>query len=426
MQESQYNTYFGYGGDTIVFNALSKEYVLLKGTSPQNVKQRLADKHTLESQTRLEKANILTELSKEEEQSICDSIFYAAVNNGVLRLTIVTTQACNFDCMYCAQRHINNFMEQDTYNKIYQLILRNINTFTTLKLVLFGGEPTLALKHFEPFLSKVNTLLRFYHKHLIGVMITNGYLLSEEIVRKLYQLGITQFQITLDASSEFHDRSRILKNGKKTFERIYQNLLCMCQLGDLPKLSVVILINSTYEMLVKIDSWIHNFDVFIDDPRFYINLSVVENRGGERILEFTDTLVSECDPLYQAAKYRLGRHVFWGDKIRDNAFVCESILNLAYTIDWDGKVRACSQLTADNIIGELKKGGRLSLSQSNQLFRIKNHTECRGCSIEPLCHGKSCGLRFVCNKEVILSAIKNNIIRELTNTPTAILEKAIE
>lgn len=416
MRLSQYNSFFQIGEDTVVFNSLSQKYRIFRKAKINSVQRDLVDyrkriaKSGIDSLTNI---GALTLMSQSEEQAVCDAIYYHGTSKGVLRLTLVTTMECNFDCIYCAQKHQNVFMNEKVYERVYQLILRNVRNFNVLKIVLFGGEPTLAFNCYEKFLQKVNDLIKYYKKHMIGVMISNGYLLSETMLRKLYKLGITQFQITLDASPAFHDKMRILKNGQKTFEVIYNNLLHICSLKELYRVSVVLLINTTYEMLQVTESWEPFFRVFRDDSRFSINVSVVEDRGGSRISLLTDSLVTETNPLYAKAVEHFSNYLFWNDTIQANAFVCESLGKMSYTIDWNGNIRACSQLTRDNVIGEIREGGRVHLTNPNILFSVKNNKSCRGCSIEPLCHGKSCGYQLDCHKEELMQLIRLQLKRNI-------------
>ena len=48
-------------------------------------------------------------------------------------------------------------------------------------------------------------------------MTTNGYNLTLENFRKLYNLNVYAYQITIDGIRSTHDDLRILKNGEGTF-----------------------------------------------------------------------------------------------------------------------------------------------------------------------------------------------------------------
>ena len=55
-------------------------------------------------------------------------------------------------------------------------------------------------------------------------MITNGYLLTRDVVDKLVNLKVGSIQVTLDGPSWLHNQKRPLKNGKTSFDTIIENL----------------------------------------------------------------------------------------------------------------------------------------------------------------------------------------------------------
>lgn len=50
------------------------------------------------------------------------------------------------------------------------------------------------------------------------------YLLDRKMAKTLKRLSINSVQITIDGPKEVHDRRRILRNGKGTFDRIIENI----------------------------------------------------------------------------------------------------------------------------------------------------------------------------------------------------------
>ena len=58
---------------------------------------------------------------------------------------------------------------------------------------------------------------------LINV-ITNGLLLTPEIVDRLNRYGLNGIKITLDGDRDAHNRSRPLRGGQGTFDRIVNNV----------------------------------------------------------------------------------------------------------------------------------------------------------------------------------------------------------
>jgi uncharacterized protein len=420
---SMYNVFFDYNGSVFVYNTLTNKYIECKNTNVDLVKRKIQtlDKGTKEFEM-LVKTGIITAYSENEEMAICDSVYYNKVFDNTLSITLITTDRCNFLCRYCPQEHNKNIMSAEIYDRVKKLILKNIHQFQTLKLILFGGEPTLAYINYENFLNEVNELCKFYKKTIQGVMITNGFLLSIDMVRKLYKRNITQFQITLDGSREIHDRNRCLADGSGTFDVVYKNLKDILEAKELIRLSVAIRINTTRELLEDVDNWKSLYEIFAEDQRFVINMSVVEDRGGNYIANFKGHIISENDDIYRRGKEALSKHRFYEDRLVKNYFACKDISRMSFTVDCNGDIRSCSKLYTDNIVGYLCPNGTVKSSRNNELFYLKTETMCRGCSVEPLCHGKRCGLKVICDKDGIIEMIKTSVIKGMSADNHEILE----
>ena len=55
-------------------------------------------------------------------------------------------------------------------------------------------------------------------------IITNGLLLTPEVVDRLLPLGLNGIKITLDGDRDTHNRMRPLRGGQGTFDRIIENI----------------------------------------------------------------------------------------------------------------------------------------------------------------------------------------------------------
>src|SRR5213078_3836735 len=55
-------------------------------------------------------------------------------------------------------------------------------------------------------------------------IITNGLLLTEEVVDRLLPYGLRGVKITLDGDRETHNRMRPLRGGQGTFDRLIENI----------------------------------------------------------------------------------------------------------------------------------------------------------------------------------------------------------
>ena len=55
-------------------------------------------------------------------------------------------------------------------------------------------------------------------------IITNGLLLTPEVVDRLLPFGLNGVKITLDGDRDTHNRMRPLRGGQGTFDRIIENI----------------------------------------------------------------------------------------------------------------------------------------------------------------------------------------------------------
>ena len=142
-------------------------------------------------------------------------------------VTLVPTMGCNFRCPYCFEngRKNNNLMTEDTENKIIHYIRNEIKNRKVLSVSWFGGEPLVAISNVKRMQVKINNLVKELNLKLGSSMITNGYLLTQDLSKELYNLGITNMQITFDGAPQDHDKKRFTLSGKGSYEKIKSNIL---------------------------------------------------------------------------------------------------------------------------------------------------------------------------------------------------------
>ena len=135
-------------------------------------------------------------------------------------LTIAPTRACNFACPYCFEENRTaSLMSAETEDKLVQFIEKH-KKVTNLAITWYGGEPLL---YFDKIKS-LNDRIEKLGKTSSAFLVTNGYLLTPEVVAQLNAMKITTMQITLDGKKETHDRRRHLIGGGGTFDVIVGNI----------------------------------------------------------------------------------------------------------------------------------------------------------------------------------------------------------
>jgi uncharacterized protein len=171
--------------------------------------------------------------SREADRRALDE-YLAEVKNDTseLNVTVLTTLQCNFACDYCFQGDHGDYnlradrMSMETAGRVAAWIERELDRVRPGKLVLtfFGGEPLLNLPVVYALAERAWAATRERRVPMYVNVITNGLLLTPEVVDRLLPYGLNGVKITLDGDREAHNRMRPLRGGQGTFDRIIENI----------------------------------------------------------------------------------------------------------------------------------------------------------------------------------------------------------
>ncbi len=159
-----------------------------------------------------------------EEEEMINVLRYKRLsqryNASGLGLTIAPTLACNFNCSYCYEENRGPVhMKDKTEDEIIKFI-GHFGDIKYLSVTWFGGEPLLQFDRICGLTEKFKKLNITYG----ATMVTNGYLLSDEVIGKLDDLKIKSIQVTIDGPEKIHDERRALFSGGRTFQKIISNI----------------------------------------------------------------------------------------------------------------------------------------------------------------------------------------------------------
>src|SRR5262245_48649882 len=149
-----------------------------------------------------------------------------------LNVTVLTTLQCNFACDYCFQGDHGDYnmradkMSLETARQIGRWIEREIDRVGPEKLVLtfFGGEPLLNLPVMYELAERMWQVTSERGLPMFVNIITNGLLLTPDVVDRMLPFGLNGIKITLDGDRDTHNRMRPLRGGQDTFDRIIENI----------------------------------------------------------------------------------------------------------------------------------------------------------------------------------------------------------
>lgn len=321
---------------------------------------------------------------------------------------ICPTMFCNLKCSYCFEpmeiKEKNNVMNSKQVNAICDFIkkIKNDSNIKMHRIQLFGGEPIL------PITKEVNIqFLQFAETEKIPVsIITNGTFVKDyqDVFRK-YQNTIDSIQITLDGSKEIHDKRRIRKDGKGTFDDICEGIDFLLS-TEIRQVNIRVNVDrANIEKLKELDLFIEEKD-WKKHNNFTYDLAPVTDHtsqyDGDTMTE--DEIVKkiiEIYPEYQERKlsmFRILSHISreLGIKNSKRDFskftYCEANRGQYYVYDPFGNIYACPEAIGNEKLA-IGKYNDKEVSLNNQLVTTwKNRSiltirKCLDCSIAPFCGG---------------------------------------
>ncbi len=343
-----------------------------------------------------------------------------------MKVTVLTTLQCNFACDYCFQGDHGDYnksaakMSLATARQVAGWIERRLDEVRPEKLhfTLFGGEPLLNLPVAYYLAERTHAMCEERGIAQSVSIITNGLLLTPEVVDRLLPYGLRGVKITLDGDRDTHNRMRPLRGRQGTFDRIIENVRRVAAKVDItiggnfdesswdsyPALLAFLKEQEFAERIVKI-----NFKPIIKAPepdmaKGVIPLTVVG--ANNKPLAGTcmtsagagggHTSTGPCDSCHFVDE----KMSFLRDETRKAGFYtldgvhmgpCEIHRRHAYTIGPEGSLYACPGFTGEatqstgHIDGLDHDWRRAAAERFERLSAHKD--ECGDCSFIPVCGG---------------------------------------
>lgn len=162
----------------------------------------------------------------EDELAFLKYMHYKAkFSHDVLRLTIAPTLDCNFACPYCYESRRKGRMSDETQRSVISFVDELASDgVKRIDVSWYGGEPLMYPEIIDSMALRINALAKKHGCSLSMSMVTNGYLITSQIVEMLERRGVGRVQITLDGLAAHHDLSRPLRDGRGSFDKIIENL----------------------------------------------------------------------------------------------------------------------------------------------------------------------------------------------------------
>ncbi len=151
------------------------------------------------------------------------------------------TDRCNMRCAYCYLPHQPADMSSETARSAIAATIRAATNhhFSQVKLKYAGGEPLLRFPVLLDWHRYARQLADQHRLALDGVVLSNGTLLTADIVTALKINGL-RLMISLDGLGQPHDQQRVYADGAGSAADVQRAIELALSLGLVPDISVTI------------------------------------------------------------------------------------------------------------------------------------------------------------------------------------------
>lgn len=162
---------------------------------------------------------------KTDENERIKQKYHALRHENEYEIMILPTYQCNLRCWYCIQEHQDNWIDDETINRIKLLVKSKLSDeeIKHLSISWFGGEPLLSYDKVLEVTQWASEYCKSIGKSFSSFITTNGTLLTEKRIDELREAGIKHYQITIDGKRDKHDTIKVL--GKiSAFDKVMENI----------------------------------------------------------------------------------------------------------------------------------------------------------------------------------------------------------
>ena len=187
---------------------------------------------TPEETSALEEMDLLVENIDEERKKIAGLLDRWNETRRSLNAIVAVNLQCNLACQYCFEgdkKAADTEMSRETADHLVEFLVKRMPGNEKVRIDFYGGEPLLSVSLIQYISERMVEAVRERGLTYEFSLVTNGTLLSADIVEALLPLGLKQVKITLDGPSDLHDSQRPRKGGGGSFEAIVENVKHACK-----------------------------------------------------------------------------------------------------------------------------------------------------------------------------------------------------
>lgn len=350
--------------------------------------------------------NHLKILSEDIDYNINIEDNFDPKNPKVVYICIHSSSMCNLRCKYCFMKSRENITDLDINSiKSFINLIISIHPKADKYIVdLSGsGEPLIKIELLEMIAQYCKLKSDLIKREILPMLVSNGTLLSIEMVDKLNKSGIL-FGVSIDGLRKDHDTYRVDENNKGTYKKIIANSK---RIKEKRLLGVAVTITNGKQDLVKIvKSLVSIFPTISMKPvRATKSFSGIDSSNIEMIkkqytnlADFLLKSVIKGEYLYIAAI--LNGDDYFG-KFLLRTFTNQKIVSRCdagcgrYSLDYNSDIYVCSAAIG---IPKLRIGNLCKGFEQNKKNAITDTLLSRS-------NSNNCHAKYICGGECLINAI---------------------
>lgn len=302
------------------------------------------------------------------------------------------TDRCNLRCDYCYLPHVREDMSPETGRAAIDATFRSAlaNGFKQVKLKYAGGEPLLRFPLIVELHRYAQSLAEKHGLGLEGVVLSNGTLLTAEMVKTLKSLGL-RLMISLDGLGQHHDSHRPYAGGRGSFKDVSEAVDLVLANGLVPNISVTVS-SRIADGLPEVMAWILERDLPFS-LNFYRENELSASHEDMQLDE--QKIVNSMLAAFKVIENKLPRRPFLGGIIdRANLSVSHThtcgVGQNYLVFDQNGQVAKC-QMHIRKPITDVHVADPLAVIRADQIgiqnLSVEEKEGCKTCEWKHWCAG---------------------------------------
>lgn len=409
MKTSRFNLYIKIGNTSrfILYNTLAGSISVIDSDIKNALKNGRLDILKEEHLKALKEHGFIVEKDVNEKAIYEFKVKSKIFNPLEYEFCVLLTYDCNLSCTYCdARAHEGQTMDDSTADNTISFIKRQTigSRRKYVNVRLFGGEPLVYPELGLRILKEVSEWSKSNNINFNGALITNGTLLSTEMITKLSPY-LSVVQLTLEGPREYHDKIRKFKDGSGTYDKIMDAVRLLQDSGVMVFLRLHVspgnsgYLGTLFSDLARNGFKNHKigFSIYpiIEGSHicsFYPLPCAAGENSAELLSEAWNTAVENG---FNAVTKPLSNHVILS---------CPFTSNYSVIIDPSGNLYKCLRFAGreDQRVARAGEDGNFS-DASYELFDFMSRNAsclypCRSCAHLPLCNGGCAYTAFTKNR----------------------------